>query len=310
MSKRLLSAGVLFALLVVPISAPAQPRPDILPIVIVNGKEIKQADLEFLYLARSVRPELRDSVRKRFVEQLIDRALLKEFLAERKIEAPKTILDDRVARVEKLITREGLNFDETLKELGYTRATFREEVALPLSWRTHALLAITDSAIEKYWNEHRSEFDGTTVRAAHIVKRLPRSTSDEVNAGIKKELRSALSEIRKHIMSDTMTFAEAAGDHSDSPSGEDGGDLGEFAYRGRMPVEITSVAFALKPGEISEPFETRFGIHILTVTEVVPGDLGVADARPEIFHHLSGELQKRLIEQLREKAEIVWVPGT
>lgn len=298
------SGCCLAAVALLPLMALAQAEP--LPIVIVNGKEITQNDLEFLYLARSVKPELRDSVRERFVRQLIDRALLKEFLAERKLAAPQSVLDDRVARIEKLIVREGLSFDETLKNLGYTRATFREEVALPLTWRTHALLAITDSAIEKYWNDHRTEFDGTAVRAAQIVKRLPRDGNEEIT----KTLRAALVEIRKHIQSGTMTFAEAAKDHSDSPSGRDGGDLGEFAYRGRMPVEITSIAFALKPGEISEPFETRFGLHLLTVMEIIPGDLGLDDARPEIFHHLSGELQKRLIEQLREKAEIVWVPGT
>ena len=289
----------LIFLTVTPVNA--EPADEGTTLVTINGTAITTGDLEFLYLARGVKPELQDSVRDRFVEQLIDRALLKEFLAGRKVVPAKSVLDDRVQRVEKLITREGLEFDDVLKSLGYTRASFRDEVALPLTWRTHARLAITDAAIARYWNDHRSEFDGTQVRAAHIVKRIPK---DE-NADVIKVLQAALVEIRKHIESGTFSFAQGAKDHSDSPSGKDGGDLGAFAYRGRMPVEFSRVAFALKTGEVSEPFQTRFGLHLLTVTEINPGDLSLEDARPEIFQHLSSELQKGLLTQLREKAEIV-----
>lgn len=266
----------------------------------VNGTAITESDLEFLYLSRDVREELRPSVRKRYIEQLINRTLLKEFLRARKIKAPESVIKDRVARAEKLITQEQLNFDEVLKNLGYTRASFAEEVALPLAWQAHARLAITDKAIATYWKSHRTKFDGTEVRAAQIAKRIPRDANDDE----KKALVQTLSEIRQTIVDKKTTFSEAAAKNSDSPSGKDGGNLGQFAFRGRMPQDLTKVAFALKTGEVSEPFETPFGIHILTVTEVIPGDLSLEDARGEIFHELSGKLQTGLIAQLRDKAEI------
>ncbi|MFT4558358.1 MAG: parvulin-like peptidyl-prolyl isomerase [Planctomycetaceae bacterium] len=269
-------------------------------LAVVNGTTITESDLEFLYLSRDVREELRLSVRERYIELLIDRSLLKGFLRGRKIKAPESIVKERVARAEKLITQEGLNFDEALKNLGYTRESFAEEVALPLAWRTHARLAITDKAIAAYWKTNRSKFDGTEVRAAQIVKRLPRDAKDKGEAALKQQL----SEIRQSIVEKKTTFAAAAAEHSDSPSGKDGGNLGQFAFRGRMPQDLTKVAFVLKTGEVSEPFETPFGIHILTVTEVIPGDLSLEDARGEIFQELSGKLQDGLISQLREKAEI------
>ena len=269
-------------------------------LAVVNGTTITESDLEFLYLSRDVREELRPTVRERYVELLIDRSLLKEFLRSRKIKAPESVVKDRVARAEKLITQEGLNFDDALKNLGYTRKSFAEEVALPLGWRAHARLAITDKAIAAYWKTNRSKFDGTEVRAAQIVKRLPRDAKDEDKAALKQQL----SEIRQSIVDKTATFATAAAEHSDSPSGKDGGNLGQFAFRGRMPHDLTKVAFALETGEVSEPFETPFGMHILTVTEVIPGDLSLEDARGEIFQELSGKLQDGLISQLREKAEI------
>ena len=269
-------------------------------IAVVNGTTITESDLEFLYLSRDVREELRPSVRERYIEQLINRTLLKEFLRARKIKAPESVIKDRVARAEKLITQEQLNFDEVLKNLGYTRASFAEEVALPLAWQTHARLAITDKAIAAYWKTHRAKFDGTEVRAAHIVKRLSR----DANEDDKKALMQKLAEIRKTIADKETTFSEAAAENSDSPSGKDGGALGQFAFRGRMPQDLTKVAFSLKTGEVSEPFETPFGVHVLTVTEVIPGDLSLEDARGEIFHELSGKLQTGLITQLRDKAEI------
>lgn len=266
----------------------------------VNGRGITESDLEFLYLSRDVREELRPTVRERYIEELINRSLLKEFLSSRKIKAPDSVVQDRVARVEKLITREGLNFDDTLKNLGYTRESFAEEVALPLAWLQHARLAITDKAITDYWNSNQPKFDGTEVRAAHIVKRLPRDAGDD-EAG---QTKQQLVELRRKIQASEMTFADAAQEHSDSPSGKDGGDLGQFAYKGRMPLSLAQVAFRLKTGEVSEPFETPFGIHILTVNEIIPGDLSLEDARGEIFEELSEKLQSGLISQLREKATI------
>jgi peptidyl-prolyl cis-trans isomerase C len=269
-------------------------------IATVNGTNITESDLEFLYLSRAVRDELRPAVRERYIEQLIDRRLLKEFLRGRKLQAPARVVNERVARAEKLITQEGLDFDQSLKELGYTRETFREEVALPLAWLEHARLAITDKAIADYWKSHRSKFDGTEVRASHIVKRLPRDAEESDGTKAKQQLTA----VRQSIVSGESTFADAAGKHSDSPSGKDAGDLGQFAYKGRMPQALTQVAFQLKTGDVSEPFESPFGVHILTVTEVVPGDLSLEDARGEIFQELSAKLQAGLISQLRGKAEI------
>ena len=71
-----------------------------------------------------------------------------------------------------------------------------------------------------------------------------------------------------------------------------------------MPIDLNKVAFATEKGEISPPFQTRFGIHILTVTEVEPGDLTLEDARPELLEFLAEELRQKLLDKLKADAKI------
>lgn len=60
-------------------------------------------------------------------------------------------------------------------------------------------------------------------------------------------------------------FAGKAKELSQCPSGQNGGDLGQFA-RGAMVKEFDAVAFDLPVGEMSGIVKTKFGYHILKRT--------------------------------------------
>jgi len=62
-------------------------------------------------------------------------------------------------------------------------------------------------------------------------------------------------------------FEDLAKEHSDGPSGTDGGSLGSFG-RGAMVPAFEEAAFALAEGEISEPVETQFGFHLIRADKV------------------------------------------
>jgi len=65
-------------------------------------------------------------------------------------------------------------------------------------------------------------------------------------------------------------FAETAKQQSnDTGTAENGGDLGWFTH-GQMVDEFDQVAFSLQPGQISEPFQTQYGWHIVKVLETDP----------------------------------------
>lgn len=60
-------------------------------------------------------------------------------------------------------------------------------------------------------------------------------------------------------------FAELAKEHSQCPSGKQGGDLGEFS-KGQMVPEFDKVVFNDPVGIVHGPVKTQFGFHLLETT--------------------------------------------
>lgn len=70
--------------------------------------------------------------------------------------------------------------------------------------------------------------------------------------------------LRKQI-EDGTDFAELAKEHSKCPSGEQGGDLGEFST-GQMVKEFDEVIFNEEIGKVHGPVQTEFGFHLIDIT--------------------------------------------
>jgi peptidyl-prolyl cis-trans isomerase C len=61
-------------------------------------------------------------------------------------------------------------------------------------------------------------------------------------------------------------FAALAKQHSECPSAQRGGDLGEFTP-GQMVKEFDRVVFSAPVGEVQGPVKTQFGYHLVEVTQ-------------------------------------------
>lgn len=113
----------------------------------------------------------------------------------------------------------------------------------------------------------------------------------------KAKAREIADDLKKQL-DEGADFAKLAEEYSDDPgSAANGGDL-DFFTRDRMIKEFSDVAFALKPGEISDPVETQFGVHIIKVEET-------RDALPEDFdankQKYTDEVTKKLKDQAWQK---------
>ncbi|MBU4423564.1 MAG: peptidylprolyl isomerase [Gammaproteobacteria bacterium] len=99
----------------------------------------------------------------------------------------------------------------------------------------------------------------TQSHARHILLRTGPQLTESAAA-------ARLADYRRRIMAGQADFAELAREHSQDGSAKQGGDLG-WANPGRYVPEFEQAMNALKPGEVSEPLASRFGVHLIQLVE-------------------------------------------
>ncbi len=128
-------------------------------------------------------------------------------------------------------------------------------------------VSVDEQTLRRLYDERAGAFSvGEERRIRHIL-------IGAEAAGNRDALDSALAvatELRERLARGE-SFADLAREYSDdSGSALIGGDLG-FISRGTMPGPFEDAAFALAEGEVSEPVQTPFGIHLIRVDSVRPG---------------------------------------
>lgn len=124
-------------------------------------------------------------------------------------------------------------------------------------------LTVTPSEVKKFFNRIPKDslpYFSASVEVAQIVKIAKISNTQ------KEKTRNQLLDIRSRILAGE-SFGTLAKEFSDDPSVlSNSGEMG-WSARGRMVPEFEAMAFRLKPGEISMPFESAFGMHIMQLIE-------------------------------------------
>ena len=108
----------------------------------------------------------------------------------------------------------------------------------------------------------------------------------------------------KSALDDGADFAETARERSTGPSGPNGGELGWFGP-GMMVPEFEAAVLTLEPGDVSDPVQTQFGWHIVTLNESRETPLPTLDdLRAELTTDIQQANLNALVEQLSEGVEI------
>ena len=158
------------------------------------------------------------------------------------------------------------------------------------------------------------------VKAYHIIVMYngtgPKAkTKEEAEAEIKKiagELHERATTQGRLTLS---AFNDAAKKYSEDGTAQTGGDLGWFEH-GKMDQKFEDVVFALKPGTMSEPFETRFGYHIAYLesrkpSRVTPFDEAKRSIREKLVGEHTGEIMqtvKKLTDELKTASKVALYP--
>lgn len=94
-------------------------------------------------------------------------------------------------------------------------------------------------------------------------------------------------------------FAQVARtDSDDVQSGGQGGSLGPLRADA-LPPEVASVVTKLKPGQISDPVKTQFGIHVFNVSEPTLDEL-----RPALLQKVQQEIAAKEVDRLQKAAKV------
>lgn len=130
------------------------------------------------------------------------------------------------------------------------------------------------------------------VHAKHILKLFPREATEEQKAVCKQQIDSIYA-----LLKAGADFEELAKAESQDGSARNGGDLGWFG-RGRMVQPFEDISFSLADGEISEPFETQFGYHI--IKKVAHGVAPLSELRNNIEAAIARDERADLIKKRRQ----------
>jgi parvulin-like peptidyl-prolyl isomerase len=124
---------------------------------------------------------------------------------------------------------------------------------------------LTRAEVERYHREHIDKYSvAEQIRARHILI-TPEGQGREADEKARREAEDLLQRIRAG--EDFARLAERYSD--DPPTRARGGDLGFFSH-GAMLEPFERAAFAMKPGEVSEPVKTEVGYHLIQVLEHEP----------------------------------------
>lgn len=299
-------------------SLPALPD----PIATVNDVPVPQSRFKEIYdlkvkkytdRGRDIPPSADRRYRKSITERLIYNEVLRQEAAARGVEVDKVKLAEREASQKQGIK----DWDKHLQRRGETEQSLRDmyiaEILEQQFLENDGKLVVTDKEVDEEYEKIKPNYksEGERIHAAHILIPIgpqPQPTpggekaepTPEEKERWRKEAMAKADELHKKATAAGADFAQLAKENSVGPSADKGGDLGIFT-KDRMVEEFSVAAFKLKPGEISKPVETKFGIHIIKVlAKYPPGDLPKEALADQIKERLS---QRKLHQGRRELKE-------
>ncbi|MGF6125055.1 peptidyl-prolyl cis-trans isomerase C [Pseudomonas frederiksbergensis] len=238
----------------------------------VNGAEISEFRLERYFAefledqgraVASIRnPKAYKQLRQAALDALIDKELLWQEAVKRGV-----VISDATVQSQVALTRQAIGgaevFARKLQDAGFDEAGFteytRRELAAQEVFADLTRVAEPDEKqVRAFFEEHRAEMSSPEqIQARHILIKVPQGA----DAATVEAARLRLEELRVQIAGGA-NFSSLARSSSEDVSASAGGDLGYFA-RGRMMPEFDAAAFALKPGQVSEPVRTPVGWHLI-----------------------------------------------
>jgi peptidyl-prolyl cis-trans isomerase D len=260
-----------------------------------KGKLTKRAEFEVALAQSGLTPErVFDGLRDQ-----ITLAKLQDAISESAVVTPQEVEDAYKRKYERmsidylafaeadLRNKVSVTDDEIQKRYEATKSSrqqperFSYRVFVLSKDKVAAGINITEQELRSEYNAALDNFrTPETIHARHILLKTDGKSDDE-----KKKLLAKAEDLVKQLRGGA-DFAELAKKNSDDSNAASGGDLGTFG-KGAMEKPFEDAAFALKPNDISNVVTTKFGYHIIQVTEKTP-------SKVTPFETVRADLEKEL----------------
>lgn len=273
----------------------------------VTEMELNQRRLQ--QQGRMIPEEMMPQLRSQVLDNLINQELLYQESARKQIKTQPETIEKELADIKSRF-KDPKEFDATLKRMRMDEAGLRQQISQRSAIRTlidqeiAAGITISDNDAKAFYDGNPSYFQRPEqVHARHILIKV----APDAKEADKTTARQKIDDIKKRIEKGE-DFAELAKSVSEGPSSTKGGDLGFFSKE-QMVKPFADAAFAMKPNEISDVVETRFGYHIIQMLEHRPAETAAfSDVKDRIVGNLRNErIQKEVhtyLEKLRNDAKI------
>ncbi len=245
--------------------------------------------------------ERKRKIRLDVLHSLVDDKLMEQEIRERGIK----VVDEEVEKFREQVRNDNElskeKFEEALLHEGKTLKEYDEMLRQSMKKRKlmqRELLGkgvVGEKDIQEFYKEHYlGGPDAEKVLASHILFSIPPGTSADQEQAVHAKAAKVLAELKAGA-----DFAKMAREKSDDPSAATDGDLGWFR-RGDMVAAFEKAAFSQDKGEMSSLVRTRFGYHIILVTD------RVIDKPPPLDTE-SGEIRIRLMKELERRLTRNWL---
>lgn len=132
----------------------------------------------------------------------------------------------------------------------------------------------TAAEVQKYYNDNPQEFGGLELRTLNQVVLRDEAAAKAFAAAVRAG----------------TPFAEAAQKQGFAPTDTTLGQQSKAGLADTVGKPVADAAFALKPGQVSDPVKTDLGFHLVEVTAITP-------ARPQPFAAVSAGIEKKLADE-------------
>ena len=295
----------------------------------VNGQPVPEKAVQ--RALERLPPDKRDAARREIVDYLIDTALLDQYVLQLPQYAvgPKDV-NAKEEEVKGELKKGGSDLPKMLLQMNLTEPELREQIAADLRWNKFCTDLAKEDQLKKLFDAEKELFDGTAVRARHILltpasddpkaveaaaaqlREIKRQIEAEVEAGLAKLPKDAdnlcAEKERRRLLDDA--FSAQAKEKSQCPSKEQGGDVGYFQRAGKMVEPFAKAAFALKPYQMSDVVRTQFGVHLILLTERKAGlDVKYEEIKDDVKDEFCDRLREQVVAKLKPRAKIEILPA-